>query len=91
MRLKIPLDKETFTCHVSAANPSVSEYRFYRNDTVIKTLQYINKYTIHDVQRSQHYGKYNCVAHNDAGDGDSDAVDLNINGKLFVLGRTVVD
>ena len=76
---------------MSAANPPVSEYRFYRNDTVLKTLQYINEYTIHDVQRSQHYGKHNCVAHSDAGDGDSDAVDLNINGKLFVLGRTVAD
>jgi len=74
----------TLTCHVTAANPAVSEYRFYLNDTVRNTSN-SNSLTIIDVQRSKHYGKYKCVAHNDVGDGQSNAVVLNINGKCLSM------
>jgi len=74
----------TLTCHVTAANPAVSEYRFYLNDTVRNTSK-SNSLTIIDVQLSKHYGKYKCVAHNDAGDGQSNAVVLDINGKCLSM------
>jgi len=74
----------TLTCLVTAANPAVSEYRFYLNDTMRNTSK-SNSLTIIDVQRSKHYGKYKCVAHNDVGDGQSNEVVLNINGKCLSM------
>ena len=74
----------TFTCHVSDAKPAVSRYRFYYNDSMVDTAS-DNNYTIHDVKRSEHYGKYKCVARNDAGDEESNTVFLNINGKSLIL------
>ena len=73
----------TFTCDVTDANPPVSEYRFYFNDSnkAMKTLQNTSKFTIYDAQRARNFGKYKCVAQNDAGDDHSDPVFLNINGK----------
>ena len=90
--LKIPLYKERMSLlhsHVTDANPQVSAYTFYVNNSnmALNTLTGINKFTLTNVQRSQHYGSYKCVTHNDAGDGQSDAVVLNINGKSF-LGDT---
>ena len=76
-------DNITLTCHVTEANPPVSEYRFYFNDSTaaLNTITDINQFTLTSVQRSQHYGSYRCVAHNDAGDGQSVAIVLNITGK----------
>ena len=74
----------TLTCHVSNAKPAVSEYRFYYNGTILDTASN-NKYTIHDVKRSEQYGKYKCVARNDAGNEESNTVFLNINGKSLIL------
>lgn len=74
----------TFTCHVSDAKPAMSEYRFYYNGTILGTASN-NQYTIRDVKRSEQYGKYKCVAQNDAGDEESDTVFLNINGKSLIL------
>ena len=71
----------TFTCHVTAAQPQVSRYRFYLNDTTLVKDSDDSQYTINNVQRSQHYGKYKCVPHNDVGDGPEAAVILNVNGE----------
>ena len=72
----------TFTCHVTAAKPQVSRYKFYLNDTanVVKDSN-DNQYTISDVQRSQHYGKYYCIPSNDVGDGPAASVTLNVHGE----------
>ena len=72
----------TFTCDVTAATPQVSRYRFYLNDTTQVKDSNDNQYTINNVQRSQHYGKYGCIPRNDVGDGPEAAVILNVNGKL---------
>lgn len=74
-------DTVTFTCHVVAAKPQVSKYRFYLNDTTKVKDSKENQYTINDAQRSQHYGEYMCVPQNDAGDGPEATVILNINGE----------
>ena len=74
----------TLTCQVSDAKPAVSEYRFYYNDSILGTASN-NKYTIYDVKRSEQYGKYKCVARNDAGDKESSTVFLNINGKSLIF------
>ena len=71
----------TFTCHVTAAKPQVSRYRFHLNDTTLVKDNNGNQYTINNVQRSQHYGKYKCVPHNDVGDGPEAAVILDVNGE----------
>ena len=78
----------TLTCRVTAAKPRVSEYRFYRNDssTALNTLTNINQHTIQGVQRARDYGKYNCLAKNAAGEGQSNAVVLNIKGRSFSEG-----
>ena len=72
-----------FTCYVAAAKPQVSRYRFYLNDTTLVKDSNDNKYTINNVQRSQHYGKYKCIPRNDVGDGPEAAVILNVNGELY--------
>ncbi len=72
-------DSVTFTCHVTAAKPQVSQYRFYLNDTLGKDSK-DSQYTINNVQRSQHYGEYKCVPHNDVGDGPEASVTLHVNG-----------
>ena len=72
------------TCDVSEAKPAVSEYRFYFNDSILTPVTKVNKFIIQDVKRSQHFGQYKCVAHNDVGDGHSDHVFLNINGKSLL-------
>ncbi|KAJ7384319.1 hypothetical protein OS493_022426 [Desmophyllum pertusum] len=71
-------DTVTFTCTVTAAKPQVSQYRFYLNDTLVNTTN-DSKYTVNNVQRSQHYGKYTCIPHNDVGDGPEATVTLNVN------------
>lgn len=72
----------TFTCNATAANPQVSRYKFYLNDTTLVKHTSDNQYTIHNVQRSQHYGKYKCVPRNDVGDGPEAIVTLNVNSEL---------
>ena len=74
-------DSVTFTCHVTAAKPQVSQYRFYLNDTTPVQDSNGNQYTINNVQRSQHYGKYKCVPHNDVGNGPEATATLNVNGE----------
>ena len=71
----------TLTCHVTAAKPQVSRYRFYLNDTTLAKDSNDNQYTINNVQRSQHYGKYKCIPSNDAGDGPEATLVLNVNGE----------
>ena len=71
----------TFTCLVTAAKPQVSQYRFFLNDTTLVKDSNDNQYTINNVQRSQHYGKYKCVPRNDIGDGPEANVTLNVNGE----------
>ena len=71
----------TFTCFVTAAKPQVSRYTFYLNDTTLVKDSNDNQYTINNVQRSQHYGKYNCVPRNDVGDGPEASVTLDVNGE----------
>ena len=73
----------TFTCSVTAAKPQVSRYKFYLNDTTLVKSSSDNQYTIHNVQRSQHYGKYKCVPRNDVGDGLEATVTLNVNSELY--------
>ena len=77
----------TLTCDVSEAKPPVSEYRFYLNDSILTTVTDADIFTIHDVKRSEHFGKYKCMAHNDAGDGESDVIVLNITGKSLLIGE----
>ena len=72
------------TCDVSEAKPPVLKYRFYLNDSILTPVTNVNKFIIQDVKRSQHFGKYKCVAHNDVGDGHSDQVFLNITGKSLL-------
>ena len=71
----------TFTCDATAAQPQVSRYSFSLNDTTLVKDSNDNQYTINNVQRSQHYGKYKCVPRNDVGDGPEAAVILNVNGE----------
>ena len=73
-------DTVTLTCHVTAAKPQVSQYRFYLNGSLVNTTN-DSKYTINNVQRSQHYGKYKCIPHNDVGDGLEATVTLTVNGE----------
>ena len=73
----------TLTCHVIEANPAVSRYGFYRNDSLLVSTTNVNKFILRNVKRSQHFGEYKCEAHNDAGDGQSRPVVLNINSKSF--------
>ena len=74
-------DTVTFTCHVTAAKPEVSQNIFSLNDTTIIKAGYGSQYTINNVQRSLHYGKYKCVPSNNVGDGPEATVTLNVNGE----------
>lgn len=75
----------TFTCHVSVAKPAVSECWFYYNGIMLGITFNHNQYTFRGVKRSERYGKYKCVARNDAGDKESNTVFLNVNGKSLIL------
>ena len=59
----------------------MSRYRFYLNDTTLVKDSNDNQFTINNVQRSQHYGKYKCIPSNDVGDGLEATVILEVNGK----------
>ena len=72
-------DTVTFKCKVIAAVPQVSVYKFYFNAGLLSGNSN-SEYTLNNVNRSQHYGDYQCVPHNDAGDGAEATVRLNING-----------
>ena len=72
-------DTVTFKCIVMAAVPQVSIYKFYFNGRLLSGKSN-SEYTLNNVNRSQHYGEYKCVPHNDAGDGAEAIVRLNING-----------
>ena len=71
----------TLACHVTAAKPQVSWYRYYLNDTTVVKDSNDNQYTINNVQRSQHYGNYKCVPSNVVGDGPEATVSLYVNGE----------
>ena len=62
-----------------AAVPKVSIYKFYFNGRLLIGKSN-SEYTLNKVNRSQHYGEYKCVPHNDAGDGAEATARLNING-----------
>ena len=62
-----------------AAVPQVSIYKFYFNGRLLSGNS-SREYTLNNVNRSQHNGKYKCVPYNDAGDGAEAIVRLNING-----------
>lgn len=68
----------TLTCHVTAAKPQASGYRFYFNNSLLSNSSN-SDHIINNVQRSQHYGEYKCVPYNDAGDGPEAKVTLNVN------------
>ena len=72
-------DSVTFKCKVMAALPQVSIYKFYFNGRLLSN-NINSEYTLNNVNRSQHYGEYKCVPHNDAGDGTEATVRLKING-----------
>ena len=72
----------TVTCHVADAKPPVSTYSFYRNNSLLsRPVTTKNKYTIQNVRRALHFGNYKCIAHNDAGDGESAVIVLDVKGK----------
>ena len=62
-----------------AAVPQVSTYKFYFSGRLLSNSSN-SGYILNNVNRSQHYGEYKCVPHNDAGDGAEAVVTLNING-----------
>ena len=73
-------DTVTFTCIVMAAVPQVSSYKFYFNGSLLSKKR--NRvFILNNVNRSQHYGEYKCVPHNDVGDGAKPTVRLNIEGE----------
>ena len=72
-------DTVIFKCLVMAAVPQVSTYKFYFSGRLLSNSSN-SEYTLNNVNRSQHYGEYKCVPHNDAGDGADAVVTLNING-----------
>ena len=59
--------------------PQVSIYKFSFNGSLLGENS-SNEYTLNNVNRSQHYGQYKCVPHNDAGDGEEATLRLDING-----------
>ena len=72
-------DSVTFKCTAMTAVPQVSIYKFFFNDHLL-SWNSNSDYTLNNVNRSQHYGEYKCVPHNDAGDGAEATVRLNIDG-----------
>ena len=72
-------DTVTFKCIVAAALPEVSIYKFYFNGSLLSNKSNC-EYTLNNINRSQHHGRYKCVPHNDAGDGVEATMRLNING-----------
>ena len=62
-----------------AAVPQVSIYKFYFNHRLLRGNSN-SEYTLKNINRSQHFGDYKCVPHNNAGDGAEATVRLNING-----------
>ena len=72
-------DTVKFKCLVMAAVPQVSTYKFYFSGRLLSNSSN-SEYTLNNVNRSQQYGEYKCVPHNDAGDGAEAVVTLNING-----------
>ena len=72
-------DTVKFKCLVMAAVHQVSIYKFYFSGRLLSNSSN-SEYTLNNVNRSQHYGEYKCVPHNDAGDGADAVVTLNING-----------
>ena len=73
-------DTVTFTCIVMAAVPQVSSYKFYFNVHLLSKKRN-SVFILNNVNRSQHYGEYKCVPHNDVGDGAKATVRLNIEGE----------
>ena len=73
-------DTVTFKCIVMAAVPQVSIYKFYFNGSLLSENSN-SEYTLNNVNRSQHYGEYKCVPHNDVGVGAKATVRLHIKGK----------
>ena len=73
-------DTVTFKCIVMAAVPQVSIYKFYFNGSLLSNNRN-NEFILNNVNRSQHYGEYKCVPHNDVGDGAKATVRLNIEGE----------
>ena len=73
-------DTVTFKCIVMAAVPQVSIHKFYFNGSLLSENSN-NEYTINNVNRSQHYGEYKCVPHNDVGDGAKATLRLHIKGE----------
>ena len=73
-------DTVTFKCIVMAAVPQVSIYKFYFNGSLLSNNRN-SDFILNNVSRSQHYGEYKCVPHNDVGDGAKATVRLNIKGK----------
>ena len=73
-------DTVTFKCIVMAAVPQVSIYKFYFNGSLLSNNRN-GEFILNNVNRSQHYGDYKCVPHNDVGDGAKATVRLNIEGE----------
>lgn len=82
-------DQVTFTCKVRHSNPGVDQYKFYFKNSSTWALKDQNQdgtYRINNVQGSDH-GKYKCVPHNAAGNGEESTVMLTVNGE-FILNST---
>ncbi|CAH3157690.1 unnamed protein product [Pocillopora meandrina] len=79
-------DTVTFKCIIMAAVPQVSIYKFYFNGSLLRENSN-SEYTLNNVNRSQHYGEYKCIPHNDVGDGAKATVRLNI--KVQTVSSTV--
>ena len=58
----------TFKCIVMVAVPQLSIYKFYFNGSLLSENSN-SAYTLNNVNRSEHYGEYKCIPHNDVGDG----------------------
>ena len=70
----------TFKCIVMVAMPQLSIYKFYFNGSLLSENSN-SAYTLNNVNRSEHYGEYKCIPHNDVGDGAKATVRLKIKGE----------